>query len=357
MWKRNKLIRRYKEALEAFNKALQINPKYIEAINNKVYVYEKLGEYNNALKQCDEILGIDDKNLSALMYKAKLQFNVSDIANTSKTLDNIFVLNKAYYEAWFLYGKVQIEEKRYPNAKNSFSKLLELNPDDTSIHLWHAYADYLSTEFAHGNSNSKYSESISSIIRNLERINEIPFKDNNTKSYILYFLGCFYFKIGDYYSSIEYLKKCLNLKCKPNIKINAKYLLGDIWNFQIKPRWWRWWLVSPIYKWTKRIVFVSISIISAILLVGPSIVSKFFPNDTINIEPIPFVIIISILFFIILTPNIQKIKAKDIEIDLPPPAFMDSLFPPALMGSIISEYKVMPETSNYKKGIFSRRLN
>jgi tetratricopeptide (TPR) repeat protein len=53
------------EALEAFTKAIELNPKYAEAYNNRVIAYLKLGNYQQAIRDYDKAIKLDPKNAMA----------------------------------------------------------------------------------------------------------------------------------------------------------------------------------------------------------------------------------------------------------------------------------------------------
>lgn len=54
---------RHMEAVFCFDKALNINPKYLFALRNLSHSLIKLGEYENALKAIYKVLEIDPKNV------------------------------------------------------------------------------------------------------------------------------------------------------------------------------------------------------------------------------------------------------------------------------------------------------
>ena len=103
------------------------------------------------------------------------------------------------------------------------------------------------------------------------------------RSIILYFLGCFYYKGNDFIKSKEYLKECIEelAKCKktkPPLKSSAKELLNHIWNYKMRPPWWRWWLYAPTFNLSKKIIFWIIII--AIVFAMSNLLSHPFNIDT-----------------------------------------------------------------------------
>jgi len=99
---------------------------------------------------------------------------------------------------------------------------------DIYLLLWEVYAIYLNAEYSSIQNNRKYNENIASIIRKLERANKLTEKKGNkrTRSYILYYLGYFYYKIKDFYTARKKLEECIGLKSDIPIKPSPRnYLL------------------------------------------------------------------------------------------------------------------------------------
>jgi tetratricopeptide (TPR) repeat protein len=59
----------YRQAIEYYDKALKIDPKYALALNNKGLALDKLGKYNEAIQSYDKALEIDPKYALALNNK------------------------------------------------------------------------------------------------------------------------------------------------------------------------------------------------------------------------------------------------------------------------------------------------
>ena len=106
------------------------------------------------------------------------------------------------------------------------------------------------------NISEKLSEKLT--LRLLETLNPLLIKLESTKiiAYNYYFLGCFYYKINDYLTAVEYFKECRKLKPDRKIEKSASEILDSIWNTKIRPSIWRWWLYSPLNLWFRRVSFV-----------------------------------------------------------------------------------------------------
>jgi tetratricopeptide (TPR) repeat protein len=78
--------RQFDQALLDFNKAVQIEPNYVDAIYNRGLVYYHQGKYDQTLSDCNQVLAIDPQYakayyVRALAYSAtkRCQFAISDL--------------------------------------------------------------------------------------------------------------------------------------------------------------------------------------------------------------------------------------------------------------------------------------
>lgn len=68
----------YSEAKTAYNKALQIDPYYVNAWDGIGWPLNRLGDYTQAISYLDKALEIDPKNIDALIFKAQALYNIGN---------------------------------------------------------------------------------------------------------------------------------------------------------------------------------------------------------------------------------------------------------------------------------------
>jgi tetratricopeptide (TPR) repeat protein len=241
---------------------------------------------------------------------------------------------------------VEIERQAYDRAIDSFKKAISIDLCNPLHLLWQAYASYLHAEFILGPDNQRYQEQILSIIRGLERAEKLCQGQikNEIGASILYFLGCFYHKTNDLIHAKERLQKCVKLDSP--LKSSARELLENIWNYEVRPPLWRFWLTAPLYTLRKRILYVLIilSISTLILLypfMGNNLVVGFLGMWFMFVGPPVsayfYSLVIGIFILILLFPIIRRIKAKDIEVEIHAPPSFEPLFPPAMMAEMMGK--------------------
>jgi tetratricopeptide (TPR) repeat protein len=74
-------LQRYDEALQYYDKVLEIDPKDIDALYDKASVLEDLERYDEALQYYDKVLDIDPKDIDAMNNK----MDILSINNTKLT--------------------------------------------------------------------------------------------------------------------------------------------------------------------------------------------------------------------------------------------------------------------------------
>jgi len=332
-------LKRYEEAIKAYEKAIEINPKDDKAWYNKGFYLTKLKRYEEAIGAYEKAIEINPKEALGYSNMGELFFKVGNLEDASKNAKNALKINENLASALSLQGRIDIEEKNYDAASKSFKKAISLDIGNPNLFLWEAYAKYLKAKYSLGSKCLKYKEEIATIIRNLERaVSLIKKNGEEINTYILYFLACFYLESEDIFTAKEKLEECIKLKSKSLIKTSACQLLNNIWNYQIKPPWWHWWLKSPLSPWPKRIIFfilaMSIFVIFALLLLHPFI-PRWFPCIQVNWTLYGFVI--AILMFILISPRIEYVKVRDIEIELRSPPPFGPVLSPTVMEEKIKE--------------------
>lgn len=313
--------------------------KYYNVWLNIGFCFDKLKRYEEAIKAYEKAIKLNPKEALSYSNLGELYFDLGNLEDASKMVKEAIKRNKNLASAVTLQGRINIEEKKYDAASKSFKRAISLDIGNPRPFLWEAYASYLKAKFTFGSESKEYQEEVIAIIRNLERALSLIEKPGNIISaYILYFLGCFYLKSKDAFTAKKKLEECISLKLKSHIKTSARTLLNNIWNYKIRPPWLRWWLNSPLFTWPKRIVFFILAMFIlfflTLLLLHPFI-SWWFSSLQIN-WPLYGIFVIS-LIIILISPSIEYIKVRDFDLAMCSPPPFEPVLSPMVMEEKIKE--------------------
>ncbi len=324
------------ETLEAFNKAIEINPHYAPAWNGKGAILYELGRPpEETLEAFNKAIEIDPKDALAHKNLAEVYFSLGAIEQAEANAKQAISLNNKLTPALLLKGKIEIEQKEYAKASQTFALAISSDLGNPLPLLWKAYAQYLQAESSHQPDSLEYREEVTSIIRQLERINKLVVKGNDkARAYTLYFLGCFYYKMKDISEAVSTHRQCVKFKSESPVKTLACELLDNIWNYAVKPPLWRWWWFSPLHCRLRRVI----SSIIPFFIAAPVAASPF-----VRIDWGVYMFITTILLIILALPNIQRIRAREIEVELRSPPSMEPVLSPSMMEMKIKELEASPE--------------
>jgi tetratricopeptide (TPR) repeat protein len=119
---------RYEDALDAFNKAIEIDPLDAESWYGKGTVFDRLGRYEEALDAFNKAIKIDPKE--ALPWFS-VGFVLDELGRQEESLDafnNAIELDPLDYAAWFGKGSVLGSLGKYEEALDAFVRVIEIDP-------------------------------------------------------------------------------------------------------------------------------------------------------------------------------------------------------------------------------------
>jgi tetratricopeptide (TPR) repeat protein len=127
-------------ALEDINKALQIKPTS-EAFNEKGLILLDLGDKENAMDSFDKSIQLDNKNIEAYENRADLKSKLKDKSGAFEDYNTIIGLDPLNSLAFFYRGCESFSLSNYEEAINDLDTVIELGlPDNSHIHLNQVYS-------------------------------------------------------------------------------------------------------------------------------------------------------------------------------------------------------------------------
>ncbi|HEU4824266.1 MAG TPA: tetratricopeptide repeat protein [Nitrososphaeraceae archaeon] len=123
------VLARYEEAIQCYEKALEIDPNYAPAWNNKGLTFEHLGRYEESIKYFDKALKIDPNNATAWNNKGYALDSLRKEEKAIKYFDKALEIDPNHAPAWNNKGYALLKLSRYEEAIQCHDKALEIDPN------------------------------------------------------------------------------------------------------------------------------------------------------------------------------------------------------------------------------------
>jgi len=198
---------KYEEAIKYYQKEIELNPKFAFAYNNIGIAYDKMGKYEEAIKYYQKAIEVNPEYAEACYNKGLTYNNIGKYDEAIKSFRKAIKLNPKYTEAYNNMGNAYIFIGKYEEAIQSYQKVIELNPNDASVYnnMGNAY-----------NITGKYEEAVQSFYKAIE------LKPDEAEPYNNLGVICNDFEIYD-----EAIKLCRTaIEINPEFK-QAYYNLGN----------------------------------------------------------------------------------------------------------------------------------
>lgn len=130
----------YKKAIEDFNRAIEINPDYLNAYLNRGRAYKNLKSYSKALKDFTFCVEQDPKLAEAFYQKATIYYNRRNYDKAIESLQSAAKLTPDNKKLYFEMGESYYYSGKYGQAIMQFNKVIELDNNDYWAHYRKGFA-------------------------------------------------------------------------------------------------------------------------------------------------------------------------------------------------------------------------
>ncbi|PSB52213.1 hypothetical protein C7B67_07825 [filamentous cyanobacterium Phorm 6] len=120
-------LKRYDEALECLDKAIEIDFNYARAWANKGYVLDILKRYDEALASLDRAITLDDNDKLAWWWRCYVLNNLKRYEEALVSYDKAIEIDAKNQWAWVKRGNVLNNLKRYEEALESYDRAIKLD--------------------------------------------------------------------------------------------------------------------------------------------------------------------------------------------------------------------------------------
>lgn len=118
----------HKEAVQDYDKAVELNPQYAEAYNNRGNTKTRLGQYAEAIQDYDETIKLNPKLAEAYNNRGNAKAELGQCTEAIQDYDKAIELNPKYAKAYYNRGNAKAELEQYSEAIQDYDIAIELNP-------------------------------------------------------------------------------------------------------------------------------------------------------------------------------------------------------------------------------------
>ncbi|MEH1951707.1 MAG: tetratricopeptide repeat protein [Nostoc sp.] len=127
-----RLMERYTEALQNFDRAIELDLKSAWAIAGRGQTYKSMGRYTEALQDFDRAIELDPKLDWAIAGRGQTYKSMEHYTEALQDFDRAIELNPKYDWAITSRGETYRLMERYTEALKDFDRAIELNPKSKS---------------------------------------------------------------------------------------------------------------------------------------------------------------------------------------------------------------------------------
>jgi tetratricopeptide (TPR) repeat protein len=123
-------LRRYEEAITTYDQAIHLDSNNTFAYNNKGISLHALRRYEEAITTYDQAIHLDSNNAFAYYNKGKSLDNLRQYKEAITAYDQAIRLDPNYASAYYNKGNSLDNLKRYEEAITAYDQAIRLNPND-----------------------------------------------------------------------------------------------------------------------------------------------------------------------------------------------------------------------------------
>ncbi len=120
---------KYSEAIDCFDKAIELNPNHARAYSNKGNALYDLDNYSEAIDCFDKAIELNPNHAHAYSNKGNALYDLGKHSEAIDWFDQAIKLNPNYAPAYINKGNALYDLGKYSEAIDCFDKAIELNPN------------------------------------------------------------------------------------------------------------------------------------------------------------------------------------------------------------------------------------
>lgn len=115
------------KAIELYNKSIELNPNYVDAINNRGVVKYELENYKSAIEDYNKAIELDPNYSMAYNNKAFALMKIGELNTALDIVNDALLINGNEFAYWDTKGEILLNMENYHEAIRMYTKALSLN--------------------------------------------------------------------------------------------------------------------------------------------------------------------------------------------------------------------------------------
>ena len=137
----------YELALKDYSKAIAIRHDYADAYNNRARLYFQIKDYEKSLRDLDKVIELDPKEYYPYYNRGRIYYFKNDNDQAIINFDKAIELRDDYEYSYLSRGNVYFRKQNYDAAINDYTKVITLKPKFSSGYYNRGYAYYLRKDY------------------------------------------------------------------------------------------------------------------------------------------------------------------------------------------------------------------
>ena len=121
-------LHQYKDAIEDFSTAIQLNPKYVDAYYSRGLAKLNLHQYKDAIEDNSKAIQLNPEYVDAYLNRGNAKLNLQQYADAIEDYNRAIHLNPEHVHAYHNRGYAKSELHQDEDAIKDFSRAIYLNP-------------------------------------------------------------------------------------------------------------------------------------------------------------------------------------------------------------------------------------
>lgn len=129
-------------AVEAYSRALEINPQSIEALMGRGWVLAQTGYLDEAVQDFSKVIAIEPKNAAAYLARGMVRHRLNQLGLAISDYTSALDINSDLTTAYMQRGLAERHQKDFDQAIKDFSRAIKLEPGNADAWLQRGLAYY-----------------------------------------------------------------------------------------------------------------------------------------------------------------------------------------------------------------------